>query len=92
MILKKYGHSLKEMILRHKKKRFSIKSCVQIGIQLLRSLETLHNHGFVHNNLKPRSVLLKSSDFKELDSSQLVLIDFAHTQRYQSGQTDTIIS
>jgi serine/threonine protein kinase len=41
--MKKYGPSLKAVLRRSKYKRFSIKSTVQIGMQLLDRLEDLHN-------------------------------------------------
>ena len=60
IIMEKYGLSLKEMLRHAKTQRFSLKTAVQIGIQLIDRLKELHECGFIHNDLKPDNILLGS--------------------------------
>lgn len=74
--MQKYGLSLKKLLKKSKHKRFSIKSAIQIGIQLCDRLEVLHNHGYLHADLKPDNVLIASTNRLRVESSQMILIDF----------------
>jgi len=82
----KLGKSL-QCVLRESNAHLSLKSIVQLGIQLvikwflkhyqIRSVEKLHQIGFCHNDIKPDNVMLKSSDFEDAGSSIITLIDFS---------------
>lgn len=82
VVMQKYGPSLKFMLKRNKKKRFRIKTVVQIGLQLLDRLEALHKLGYVHLDLKPDNILLGSYNFQRLESSSIYLIDFGISRPY----------
>lgn len=63
-ILTKYGNSLKQLQRCSKNNQFSVKTSVQIGIQLLKRLESLHSIGYIHNDIKPDNILVESSNRK----------------------------
>jgi casein kinase 1 len=82
IIMERYGPSLKTMLRQSKYERFSIKSAIQIGRQLIDRLETLHNVGLIHYDLKPDNLLLLSGDKTRIESSEIVLIDFGESKFY----------
>jgi serine/threonine protein kinase len=84
IILRRYGPSIKQMIRRSVYKRFSVKTAIQIGLQLLDRLESLHKLGYLHCDLKPDNILLKSDDWSSTTSSEIILIDFGITSQYKS--------
>jgi serine/threonine protein kinase len=88
IIMMNYGQNLKQMLRASKYSRFSLKTAVQIGIQLIDRLETLHTLGFIHVDLKPDNVVLRTRDKTELESSELVLIDFGVSKRYLDEKGD----
>ncbi len=90
IVMNKYGPSLKMMLRRTKSKRFSIKTAIQIGMQLIDRLKDLHTLGFVHMDLKPDNILLGSANRTRLDSSQVILIDFGISKRYLNDFGDHI--
>lgn len=84
IIMRRYGPSIKQMIRRSVYKRFSVKTAIQIGLQLLDRLESLHKLGYLHCDLKPDNILLRSDDWNSTTSSEIILIDFGITSRYIS--------
>lgn len=86
----KYGPSLKMMLRRSRYKRFSIKSSVQIGLQLIDRLQDLHSIGFIHADLKPDNILLESANRKAKQSSKILLIDYGISRSYRDPFGDHI--
>lgn len=76
VIMKKCGTDLKNLLITENLNRLSLKSTVQIGLQIVDRLQAVHEAGFIHCDLKPDNILLASNDFRSLESSNLVLIDF----------------
>ena len=64
LIMEKYGPSLKEILAKSIYGRFSQKTSVQIGTQLIDNFKELHDHGYVHSDLKLNNILLESGDRK----------------------------
>jgi serine/threonine protein kinase len=83
IVMKKYGPSLHSMIRNSKNKRLSIKTSIQIGLQLIDRLEALHKEGLIYNNLKPKNILLSSRNMKSLESSSITLIDFGYAKAWR---------
>lgn len=48
MIMKKLEFNLKQLMRRNTKHKFTLKTVVQIGIQLIDRLQLLHSKGFIH--------------------------------------------
>ena len=57
IIQQKLGKDLEE-ILQDRKKHFTLKCVVSIGISLMSLLEKLHDAGYLHNDLKPDNIML----------------------------------
>jgi serine/threonine protein kinase len=78
---------LKELLRGLRNNRLTIKSTVQVGLQLIDRLESVHQCGYVHLDIKPDNILLASSNYKHIGSSEICLIDFgiAQTWRNEDG-------
>lgn len=79
MVINLLGDSLQN--IKNKKIFFSLKQTLQIGIQLVKLLKTIHNQGLVHRDIKPDNFLLGANN----DTRQLYLIDFGFCKSYMNG-------
>lgn len=82
IVMDKLGPNLKSMIRRYSDKRFTLKDVVQIGIQLISRLQTLHTDGYLYLDLKPDNIVLGSSNMNLPDSSIIYLVDFGISKSY----------
>jgi serine/threonine protein kinase len=57
VVMEQLGLSLGD-IIEKKGKNFSLGQVVALGIQLITSIESLHNLGFVHCDIKPSNILV----------------------------------
>jgi len=76
MVLNLLGKSLEE--LKTEKHRFSLKLTLQIGIQILFLLMTIHEKGLIHRDIKPSNFLLGLNS----QSTQIYIIDFGLCKSY----------
>jgi serine/threonine protein kinase len=76
MVINLLGESLQNM--KDTRTRFSLKLILQIGIQILVLLRTLHDKGLVHRDVKPDNFLLGLNDKR----NQLNIIDFGFCKSY----------
>ena len=76
MVLDLLGESLES--LKQRKSVFSLKLVLQIGNQILTLLKSLHEHGFIHRDIKPDNFLLGLGN----KSKQIHLIDFGFCKPY----------
>jgi len=60
--------------------RFSIKTTVLLGIQILDILKCIQAKGFVHRDIKPENICLGQG----VNSGKVYLIDFGLSKRYLS--------
>ncbi len=59
-------------------KKFSLKTTLMIGIQILNRIESIHNAGIIHRDIKPDNFLIGLNKNK----SRIYLIDFGLSRRY----------
>lgn len=92
MVLNLLGKSLEQLKL--EKIRFSLRLTLQIGIQILFLLKTIHEKGLIHRDIKPENFLL---GLNSLDK-QIYIIDFGFCKSYlnkdkhiQFGKINNII-
>ena len=76
MVINLLGDSLQKLV--DWKGRFSLKLTLQIGIQLIYLLKTIHDKGLVHRDVKPDNFLLGLNDRK----TQFNIIDFGFCKSY----------
>jgi len=80
MVINLLGESLQQ--LKDKSTVFSLKLTLQIGIQILYLLKTIHNKGLVHRDIKPDNFLIGLHTL----SNQIHLIDFGFCKTYLNNE------
>jgi serine/threonine protein kinase len=63
--------------------KFSVKTIIQIGIQLIQRIQVLHSLSFVHRDLKPDNICLGYGK----NQNVVYLIDFGLAKRFVSPLT-----
>ena len=71
MVLNLLGISLQTLL--NTKKTFSLKLVLQVGLQIIFILKTIHEKNLVHRDVKPDNFLLGNNDN---DKKQIYIIDF----------------
>ena len=71
MVLNLLGQSLQTLL--NSKKTFSLKLVLQIGLQIIFTLKSIHEKGLVHRDIKPDNFLLGNND---ANKKQIYIIDF----------------
>jgi serine/threonine protein kinase len=59
-------------------------------MRLVDCLQQLHDHGYVHCDIKLANVVLESSDLKSLASSNLILIDYGLSQSWRQTNNEHV--
>lgn len=77
MVMKALGASL-EGIFKQQGKKFSQKTIVMIGLQVLDRIEFIHQQGFIHRDIKPDNFLVG----KDKEGSVIFIIDFGLAKKY----------
>ena len=49
-------------------------------------IESLHNEGIVHLDLKLENILIRNNDFTTSESSEIALIDFNTSQKFSKSE------
>jgi serine/threonine protein kinase len=80
MVLNLLGQSLQTLKDKQQQNQhnFSLKLTLQIGIQVIHLLKTIHDKGLIHRDIKPDNFLFGLND----DRLQLYLIDFGFCKTY----------
>ena len=76
MVINLLGKSLED--LKMEKTSFSLKLTLQIGIQILFLLRTIHDKGLIHRDIKPENFLLGLNSLNK----QIYIIDFGFCKSY----------
>ena len=72
------GPDLQTLMRETPGKRFSPPTCYKLVTQLIERLRSLHELGYVHNDIKLQNVVIG-----QLDTDQVYLIDFGLATRYR---------
>jgi serine/threonine protein kinase len=76
MVINLLGKSLEQ--LKTEKMRFSLKLTLQIGLQIIFLLNTIHEKGLIHRDIKPENFLLGVNG----QEKQIYIIDFGFCKSY----------
>lgn len=77
----KFGRNLESLFTEHNYK-FSDKTVYQLGIQLLRILEKIHQSGNTFNDLKLDNILVGDQNLKDKNMHKIRLVDFGFASRF----------
>eukprot|EP01062_Namystynia_karyoxenos_P006707 TRINITY_DN1234_c1_g1_i1.p2 TRINITY_DN1234_c1_g1~~TRINITY_DN1234_c1_g1_i1.p2 ORF type:complete len:416 (+),score=141.24 TRINITY_DN1234_c1_g1_i1:161-1408(+) len=83
MVMEYLGPSL-EVLFDYCKRKFSLKTTLMLGEQMIRRLEALHNVLFLHRDIKPDNFVLGRGSY----GHHVYLIDFGLSKRYWNAKTD----
>jgi serine/threonine protein kinase len=85
MVINLLGTSLQD--LRNTKGAFSLTLTLQIGIQVINLIKTIHEKGLVHRDIKPDNFLLGLNE----NNKQLYIIDFGFCKSYVNNNKHIIM-
>ncbi|KAH8366447.1 hypothetical protein KR084_006423 [Drosophila pseudotakahashii] len=83
MVIELLGPSLEELF-NVCKRRFSLKTVLMLTDQLLMRIECVHEHGFIHRDIKPDNFLMGLGNH----CNKLYLIDFGLSKRYKDIESE----
>lgn len=66
-------------------RRFSVKTVVQVAIQMLSLIEEVHRHDLIYRDIKPDNFLIGRQGFP--DENKVHLIDFGMAKQYRDPRT-----
>jgi dual-specificity kinase len=64
LVTERYGRSLYDLIRRNRYQGFDIDSIRTIALNVLQSIEFIHNLGLTHTDLKPENILFERDGYK----------------------------
>jgi serine/threonine protein kinase len=86
MVMTLLGPSLED-IFTYCNRRFSLKTCLMVGIQMIERIRYVHSRMFLHRDIKPDNFLIH----KTPSNKRLFVIDFGLAKRYMDSKTRTHI-
>ncbi len=66
-------------------RRFSVKTTVQVAVQMISLIETLHAHDLIYRDIKPDNFLIGRPG--QPDENQIHLVDFGMAKQYRDPRT-----
>jgi serine/threonine protein kinase len=75
LVMNLLGHSLTEIIQTN---HLNINNVLYLGIQIIKRIQTLHEHHLLHRDIKPSNFIFG----KDNETNKLYLVDFGFAKRY----------
>ncbi|KAL0237981.1 hypothetical protein GEMRC1_012455 [Eukaryota sp. GEM-RC1] len=82
VVMELLGDNLSDLRRRQANGYFSLATVAQIGIQMTSSLEILHEHGYIHRDVKPSNFAI---GHRPATSGHLFIIDFGLARRFRES-------
>ena len=57
---------------------------LEIGVQLVKSLRDLHGLGYIHRDIKPNNILVKSDEAFKNEVIDICLIDYGYAEKFMN--------
>jgi serine/threonine protein kinase len=86
LVMEFLGPSLSDLRRVFPERHFSLSTSLRLGIESLRAIQTLHERGIVHRDVKPANFLIRLHS-----PYPIVLIDFGLARRYLSRTDGAVI-
>ena len=78
LVMELLGDNLQKLIQNQSLKKFSMKTTLMLGIQILKRIKTLHENNFIHRDIKPENFTIGLKKFNNI----IYMIDYGLTRKY----------
>eukprot|EP00347_Sterkiella_histriomuscorum_P010931 403374385 len=78
IVMNKIDEDLNQIVKRAEGSKLSLQTVINVGLELIERLESLHQLGIVHRDLKPKNIMVNHS------KNEIVLIDFGLSNKFMS--------
>ena len=78
MVMELLGDNLQKLLQNSIHKKFSLKTALMLGIQILKRIKSLHENNFIHRDIKPENFTIGLKKFK----NTIYMIDYGLTRKY----------
>ena len=78
MVMQLLGDNLQKLLLNLPYKKFTLKTTLMLGIQILKRIKTLHENNYIHRDIKPENFTIGLKKFKNI----IYMIDYGLTRKY----------
>ena len=86
MVIKLLGSSLEELKKQEELKKFGLNLVINIGMQIVKLLEIIHNNRIIHRDIKPANFLMGLDS----ENTQIYVIDFGFGKRFVTDKNTHI--
>ena len=78
MVMELLGDNLQKLLINSPHKKFSLKTTLMLGIQILQRIRTLHENNYIHRDIKPENFTIGLKKNKNI----IYMIDYGLTRKF----------